>query len=195
MADDLAHLLGPDDHVVLRTRQHWFVLVRRIGVFVLALILALIVYELAQQPDWLDNGFGDWVGYALLLLALVFLVMSFWRIIGWWKETLYVTTTKVAHASGVFNRNIVSTPLVKIDEVLLVRPLLGRMLGFGRLEVADEASGHGKRPLAGLEYLPKAEALYQQITERARHQRMLEGSNREDTDGDGYVDESGPTAR
>ena len=69
------------------------------------------------------------------------------------------------------------------------------MLGFGRLEVADEASGHGKRPLAGLEYLPKPEALYQQITERARHQRMLEGSNREDSDGDGYVDDSGPNAQ
>ena len=102
-------------------------------------------------------------------------------------EAFDLTTSKVVYVSGVLNRKVVSTPFVKIDEVTLVRPLLGRVLGFGRLDV-ENASG-GSEPLAGLEYLPKPAEIYQAVTERARHQRMLEGGGRHDADNDGYVDD------
>src|SRR5690606_5075497 len=111
-----------------------------------------------------------------------------WRVLAWFTERFYLTTSKVVYARGVLNRDVTAIPLVKIDEVTLRRPLIGRILGFGRLEVDNAA--HGPEPLAGLEYLPKPATIYQMVTERARQQRMVEGGHR-DADNDGMVDNHG----
>lgn len=192
MSKDLENLLGSGENIVLQTRQHWFVLVRTAWMYALAILpLALLVW-LVGKPDWLDNDAGTYISYALFAVIAVLVLLVAWRVLEWATERFYLTTTKVVYASGVFNRNVVSTPYVKIDEVTLIRPFVGRMLGFGRLEVDN--AGRGKEPLAGLEYLPKPAELYQAVTERARHQRMLEGGGRDDLDNDGYVDSARPAA-
>lgn len=190
MSKDLDSLLGSGENIVLQTRQHWFVLLRTAWVYLLGFIPLGLLLWLVDKPTWLDNDAGRWISYAIIAVIVVLALLVVWRVVQWATERFYLTTTKVVYASGVFNRNVVSTPYVKIDEVTLIRPLLGRMLGFGRLEVDN--AGRGKEPLAGLEYLPRPAELYQAVTERSRHQRMLEGGGRDDTDNDGYVD---PTVR
>lgn len=186
MPRDLSELLSADEGVVLETRQHWFVVLRSIGVLLLLLALTAVAIWYVGEAGWLENRVGDWIEIALWILATALVAVAAWRVLQWVTERIYVTTSKVVYAHGVLNRNVVSTPLVKIDEMTLRRPLLGRMLGFGRLDV-DNASG-GTEPLAGLEYLPRPVRLYQMIGERSRHQRMVEGGAHRDDDGDGLVD-------
>ncbi len=189
MARDLEQLLGADEGVVLETRQHWFVVVRQIGVRVLGLALIAVAIWYIGEAGWLDNQAGNWVGYAAWIAFAAIAATVVWTLLAWITERFYVTTNKIVYAHGILNRNIVSTPLVKIDEMTLVRPLLGRMLGFGRLEV-ENASG-GTEPLAGLEYLPRPVKLYQLISDRSRNQRMVEGGAHRDDDGDGMADRPG----
>lgn len=186
MARDLSELLSADEGVVLETRQHWFVVLRSIAVLLLLLALDAVAIWYAGEAGWLDNRAGDWISVALWVLFTALLLVTAWRLLQWITERIYLTTSKVVYAHGVLNRNVISTPLVKIDEMTLCRPLLGRLLGFGRLEV-DNASG-GSEPLAGLECLPRPVKLYQMISERSRHQRMVEGGAHRDRDGDGPVD-------
>jgi membrane protein YdbS with pleckstrin-like domain len=188
MAKDLDDLLGADEGVIYETRQHWFVVVRQIAVRLLALALIGVAIWYIGEAGWLDNTAGDWLGYAAWIgFAAVFATVA-WTVAGWITERFYVTTSRVVYAHGILNRNVMTTPLVKIDEMTLRRPLLGRVLGYGRLEV-DNASG-GAQPLAGLEYLPNPTKLYQMISERSRNQRMVEGGAHRDEDGDGLVDRS-----
>ncbi|MCB0878566.1 MAG: PH domain-containing protein [Thermoleophilia bacterium] len=186
MAKDLDDLLASDESVVLETRQHWFVVVRQVIVRLLVLALLAVVIAYVTNADWLDGSVGDWLGRIGLIGFLAVAATVAWTVFGWLTESFYVTTHRVVYAHGILNRNVTTTPLVKIDEMTLRRPVLGRMLGFGRLEV-ENASG-GREPLAGLEYLPQPTRLYQVIGDRARNQRMIEGGAHRDDDGDGFVD-------
>ncbi len=190
MGRDLGELLGSDEGIVLETRQHWFVVVRQIVVRLLVLVLIGVAIWYIGEAGWLDNTAGDYVGYAAWIGFAAVATTVGWTILAWITERFYVTTSKIVYAHGILNRNVTSTPLVKIDEMTLRRPLLGRMLGFGRLDV-ENASG-GTEPLAGLEYLPKPTKLYQIISERSRSQRMVEGGGRHDRDNDGLVDDDAP---
>jgi membrane protein YdbS with pleckstrin-like domain len=186
MSRDLSDLLGPDEHVVLSTRQHPWVLFVDAGAWLLGLVVTGGAIWYSTSAGWLDNRAGGWLTNALWVLFAAIVLVIVWRAINWLVQRFYVTTSKVVYVHGVLQRDVVSVPLVKLDEVTLVRPLLGRMLGFGRLDV-ENASG-GKAPLAGLEYLPRSVEIYRTVTERARHQRLLEGGGHADLDADGLVD-------
>jgi len=187
MARSIDDLLGTDERVVHETRQHWFVLFRLVGLHLLVLAILLWLAISSGNAGWLDNRVGGWVNTAFWVATGIVLVLALWQVLGWWVERLYLTTSKIVYVRGVLDRDVTSTPLVKIDEVTLCRPIIGRALGYGRLDV-ENASG-GTEPLAGLAYLPKPIEIYRMLTERARHQRMLEGGGRDDLDGDGLVDE------
>lgn len=193
MSRDLKELLGADEGVVLETRQHWFVVIRQIIVRLLILLVVAIAIWYIGEAGWLDNRAGDYVSYAAWIGFAIVLATVLWTLLGWITERFYVTTHKIVYAYGILNRNVTSTALVKIDEMTLRRPLLGRMLGFGQLDVENASGGH--EPLAGLQYLPKPVKLYQLISERARNQRMVEGGAHRDDDRDGLVDTAQPAVK
>lgn len=186
MSRDLKDLLGSGEGVVLETRQHWFVVVKDIAVRMLILLLIAVAVWYVGDAGWLDNRPGEWLGYAGWIGFGVVSLTILWTVAGWVTERFYVTTQRVVYAHGILNRSVTTTPLVKIDEMTLQRPLLGRMLGYGRLDVENASGGH--EPLAGLEFLPTPVRIYQTIGERSRHQRMHEGGNHPDRDNDGLVD-------
>lgn len=192
MRSSLRELLGPDEKVHFETRQHPWVLIHDAGVLLLLLLLAAGAAVYAGSADWLNNQVGGWIEIGLWIAFAVIAVLGIIKILGWWTERLYLTNSKIVYVHGIVNHNITTTPLVKIDEVTLRRPLLGRMLGFGRLDV-ENASG-GAEPLAGLEYLPRPTELYRMVNERARDQRRLEGGGHHDDDNDGLVDPAPPAA-
>jgi len=189
MSKDLENLLGKNEEIVLETRQHPFIIMRDAGLVFLTLIVLAIALWGKSRADWLDNTGGKYVGYALIAGLVIAALVLMWRVLGWFTERFYLTTSKVIYARGILNRDVVTTPLVKIDEITLRRPFFGRIFGFGRLDV-DNAAG-GAEPLAGLEYLPKPEKIYRMVTERSRSQRLIEGGHRDD-DHDGLVDEPAP---
>jgi membrane protein YdbS with pleckstrin-like domain len=182
----LAALLGPDEQVILQTRQHWWVLFAVSTKQLLGLVVFAVAIWYARGASWLDNTAGTWVVRVLWVIFAAFVVVLLWKVLTWLVQKFTITTTKVVYQHGVVTRDVISVPLVKLDEVTLVQPLLGRIFGFGRLDVENAAGG--RAPLAGLEYLPKPVTIYREITERARHQRLLEGGGRRDEDGDGLVD-------
>lgn len=193
MPRDLNDLLGPDEHVVLSTRQHPWVLCVNAGPWLLGLLVTGGAIWYSTSAGWLDNRPGGWLTNALWVLFALLVLVIVWKALNWMVQRFYVTTSKVVYAHGLLQRDVVSVPLVKLDEVTLVRPLVGRMLGFGRLDVENAAGG--KAPLAGLEYLPRPVEIYRTVTERARNQRLLEGGGHVDADGDGMVDKPGATER
>lgn len=173
MDDQLRAYLGPDEKIELDTRQHVFVIVDdMIKALALLIVLGAIIWGITKA-GFLDNSVGDWITYLVFAGIAIVVLRLVWTVIGWRHERLLVTSSKVVHISGVLNREVTGTPLVKIDEVVLTQPFFGRMVGYGRLDVENAAGG--KEPLHGLKFIPRPAAVYQELTSRARSQRMLEG--------------------
>jgi uncharacterized membrane protein YdbT with pleckstrin-like domain len=166
--------LGDDgEEIVFQTRQHPIVIVGAILRILLAVLVAAAAAWGVQRVGFLDNDAGLWLQRAVYLLALLYALKALWHIIAWNAERLLISTHKVLHVEGIFNRRVSSTPLVKVDELTVVQPFIGRMLNYGRLMVAGAAEG--EQPLHGLGFIPDPGDVYRMITDNARSQRLVEG--------------------
>jgi len=169
----LDELLGPDEPVVYATRQHLFaVTVAVLKAIIGLLIIAFMIWG-TRQADWLDNRWGHWVRIILDALGVFAVLRGVWNLVAWNIERLVVSTEKVVHVSGVLNRRIRSTPLVKIEAFDVRQSLLGRMFHYGRLEVDSAAEQSG--PLYGLRFVPHPAEVYRVITDHSSARRAYEG--------------------
>jgi uncharacterized membrane protein YdbT with pleckstrin-like domain len=79
----------------------------------------------------------------LIAVALVLAVLLLGRYI-WWRNKVYVVTNlRVMKLEGIFSKSHRDASLDKINDLVMTQSLLGRMLGYGDLQVltANEASG------------------------------------------------------
>jgi len=130
MADTyLNKLLGDKEQIIIVTRQHWLVLAGEIVsetvlsiafIVLIALVATLTVFPLA------------WAG----LLLLVFPLASLWRdVLIWSNRKFVVTTFRVIQLGGVLNKSVTDSSLEKVNDVKLEQSMLGRMLGYGDIEI------------------------------------------------------------
>jgi uncharacterized membrane protein YdbT with pleckstrin-like domain len=129
MADSyLNSLLGEKEKIILVAHQHWLVLLSEIASELL-LSLAIIV---------LTVGLAIFVG-PLALFGLVVLLAplaSLTRDVLIWLNRKYVITNhRVIQLSGVLNKDVVDSSLEKVNDVMLDQSFLGRIFGYGDLEV------------------------------------------------------------
>lgn len=170
--------LNEGEQVVYQSRQHLVLVLAALASVVkvmlfggiAGLIVAHLYLDGRKVGEWLQ-----WLGSAAVMLSLLAVG---WSLLGWYLERLVVTDEKVLYATGILNRHVDSTPLSRIDEMSVRKPLLGRVLNFGRLEV-ENASGQ-MDALYGLGYIPSPEEAYRIVTEGARRERMREGGARVD---------------
>ncbi len=131
----LENLMGKNEQIVLMTRQHWITIVGALlvnGFFVLLLLGIGVV--LSGMLTFLGPLF--WIPLAVTgVLALV----PLWRLLSdWlhWSNDLYVVTNRrIIQAQGVINKHIIDSSLEKINDVVLTQSALGRILGYGDLEI------------------------------------------------------------
>jgi uncharacterized membrane protein YdbT with pleckstrin-like domain len=128
----LEGLLGKNEQIVLTTRQHWITIVGALlvnGFFVLLLLgigaVLLMVFPLL-----------GWIPVAVMgVLCLV----PLWRLVSdwlhWWNDIYVVTNRRIIQAQGIINKHVIDSSLEKINDVVLTQSALGRMLGYGDLEI------------------------------------------------------------
>jgi uncharacterized membrane protein YdbT with pleckstrin-like domain len=79
----------------------------------------------------------------LLVVAVVLAVLLLGRYI-WWRNKVYVVTNlRVMKLEGIFSKSHRDASLDKINDLVMRQSLLGRLLGYGDLQIltANEASG------------------------------------------------------
>ncbi|HYM82652.1 MAG TPA: PH domain-containing protein [Candidatus Dormibacteraeota bacterium] len=127
-------LLATDERIVRRERQHWLWPVQEGARGVWILILGVASFALA----WFANPSGA-LGTVLSWVALVAVVVGAawlaWAILRWRNEEYVITSRRVIQAEGVLNKRASDSSLDKINDAQISVPLLGRILGFGDLEV------------------------------------------------------------
>lgn len=155
---------NPDDYLltterrVIRLRRHWATLLpltlQTFGLLAVALILSNLL-----------QGRGDnlWLVQSLLWYAGFFVVLRFaFHVLEWWVERIVVTDKRFMVTNGIIVTNIGMMPITKVTDLSYVRPLVGRLLGYGTLVV--ESAGQ-IQALNRITFVPRPEEVYDAISE------------------------------
>ena len=115
--------LKKDEKILVVIRQHWLQLV--LPIFAWLIISILIVW-------FLPTG-------TALLIALVAFLFPLYEYINWKYNLWAVTNLRVVDESGFFSRYSKESPLDKINNVEYDQSFLGRLLGYGNVDIQTAA--------------------------------------------------------
>jgi uncharacterized membrane protein YdbT with pleckstrin-like domain len=154
--------LLPGENLVLKDHPHWIVVVKSLLAPIILLIVAVIVDVTAG-----NTGVPN-LQVIVTLAALAIAVL--WLIVVWirWQSTSYtLTDQRIKIETGVFSRQSKMIPIDRVQDCTTKQSLIGRMLGYGRVEV-DAAGAQGAEVL---DHLPNPDVFRDQVfvqTERRR---------------------------
>src|SRR5215213_7862545 len=123
----LEELLGENEKILLETHQHWFVLFGKIFLE-LILIAIIVVGALVAYPFYPMAIYG-------FILVIVPLIGMMSDILVWRNKAYIVTNHRVIQTAGVFSKDVVDSSLEKVNDVKLSQSFLGRMFGYGDIEI------------------------------------------------------------
>jgi uncharacterized membrane protein YdbT with pleckstrin-like domain len=126
----LRKVLGHDEHVLMVVHQHWFVPFGRIF---MALLFAAVVAAVVTAA-WLYMPAQPYLVYAYGL-ALLALPWIWWRIVVWRNHAYVLTNWRIIQMIGVFNKEVVDSLLEKVNDVKTDQSLVGRIFGYGDIEI------------------------------------------------------------
>src|SRR5256712_5299552 len=142
--------LLPGENLVLQDHPHWITVVKSAVVPVVLLVVVAVADFTILGPDY---GFYT-PNLRKVLSALVIAIALLWFIVVWirWQSITYVLTDqRIKLESGVFSRQEKIIPIDRVQDCTTRQSLIGRILGYGRVEV-DAAGSQGAEVL---DHLPK----------------------------------------
>ncbi|MFA7228008.1 MAG: PH domain-containing protein [Melioribacteraceae bacterium] len=117
-----------DEKILFETRKHWFILI--IPFMIPLLLIALTVYVYLK-----DSSISPYF-MLIPLFSFFFLVYKYYS----WKFDLWVVTShRVIDECGVLSINSKESPIDKINNVSYQQSLMGRMFGFGNVQIQTAA--------------------------------------------------------
>jgi uncharacterized membrane protein YdbT with pleckstrin-like domain len=115
--------LKKDEKILVIIRQHWIKLI--IPLFLWLLLSVILVWLLS-------NG----IALILVLLTTIYPAIEY---INWRHNLWAVTNLRVVDESGFFTRYSKESPLDKINNVEYDQPIMGRILGYGNVDIQTAA--------------------------------------------------------
>ena len=144
-------LLAQGERIALRGRQHFLatLIEGRIAwaIFILAVVLLVLVSQLAPDTMDLVRQLFSWLALGLLLVGLAWLGQIY---LNWYMQDYLVTNRRVLKVEGVLKKRSADSSLEKINDAVLEQSVFGRMFGYGDLDIltANEQSVDRYRMLA-----------------------------------------------
>jgi Bacterial PH domain/Short C-terminal domain len=136
-------LLADGERVAMRGRQHVLatIIEGRVAWSILVASLIIVILDaffLSATDDagrLVRDAFG-WIGLALLVISLLWLLKIY---IEWYAEDYVITNRRVMKVEGVLKKRSADSSLEKINDAVLEQSVLGRMFGYGNLEILTAA--------------------------------------------------------
>jgi membrane protein YdbS with pleckstrin-like domain len=135
------NLLSRGEEVVFETRQHWLAVFAQVWLYALLAVIALaVVIWQTSVDDWALRGLLQVIGIVVLLGSLVRIGLVIWA---WQNQEYMVTTRRVIKAEGIFNKTMGDSSLEKVNDAHLTQSWLGRIFGYGHLDIMTAADEPG----------------------------------------------------
>ncbi len=134
-------LLSRGEEVVYETRQHWFAVFAEVWLYALLAVISLaVVIWQTSVDEWQLRGLLQVIGLVVLLGSLVRIGLVIWA---WQNQEYLVTTRRVIKAEGIFNKTMGDSSLEKINDAHLTQSWVGRIFGYGHLDVMTASDEPG----------------------------------------------------
>ena len=152
-------LLAQGERIAYRGRQHFLATLveGRVAwaIFIAALVLVLLVTQLAPDTADIVRQLFSWLGLGLLLIGLVWLGQIY---LNWYMQDYLITNRRVMKVEGILKKRSADSSLEKINDAVLEQSVFGRMLGYGDLDIltANEQSVDRYRMLAQAQSFKRA---------------------------------------
>ena len=138
----VSSVLQQGEQVAYGTTLHWFVYLRAIWLALLALALAVAALVITPDPPELRLVVGGAAAVAALIAVVAWLAAFIKR----WTTELAITDRRVIYKTGLIRRDTFEMNLSKVESVGVSQSILGRLLGFGEVEI--KGTGASLAPLA-----------------------------------------------
>lgn len=131
------HLLRDEGEVIVdEVGKHWVV-------YVLPALIAtgggaLLLGSALWSVDW---------AWLPLLLGLALLLWSAWKALSANLDRFVITNMRVFRVHGVLARSLATMPLGRILDITVVKPMTGRILGYGHFTFESAAQDQGLREI------------------------------------------------
>ena len=136
----LREVLQPGETVRFHTNVHWFVYLKAIAAFLIALVF-LIWFALSDPSS-----------PVLLAVALVFALIGAVLFVPAWLRRLgtevAVTDRRVIYNTGLIRRRSIEINMDKVESVDVDQSILGRLFGYGSITI--RGTGESIEPLWGI---------------------------------------------
>jgi uncharacterized membrane protein YdbT with pleckstrin-like domain len=127
MSGYVESLLGANEKVLVRERQHWMIWVPQfIGFLLITAVIAVASYLLSLSVP------AGIFGLVFIIIPFVVFLRVF---MAWRNEEYMVTNRRIVQTEGVINKSVMDSSLEKINDVVLTQSVMGRMLDYGDLEI------------------------------------------------------------
>jgi Bacterial PH domain/Short C-terminal domain len=140
------NLLSRGEEVVYESRQHWFAIMARTWIWIVAAILALaiLIFLMARQDAFGGSFVDQWLTIIVLMVLLVSIGFIGFAVWDWRNQEWLVTTRRVVRAEGILNKSMADSSLEKINDARLIQSWIGRIFNYGTLDIltaAEEVGG------------------------------------------------------
>lgn len=96
---------------------------------VAAVLILVVALFMMVRPDL---KYAGWLAFLLAMAALAELVRNF---LEWLNEWYIITNRRVMEVKGTINKRVSDSALDKVNDVLLEQSFVGRVLGYGTVEI------------------------------------------------------------
>src|SRR6266568_3402152 len=159
----MAGELLPGENMIMKVHQHWIFVVKSVLIPV-ALLILVVVSDFTFIPSLKVSNLAMFLTLAVVALALLWLIVVWIR----WQSISYtLTDQRIKIESGVFGRQSKMIPIDRIQDCTTRQSLVGRVLGYGRVEV-DAAGAQGAEIL---EHLPHPGTFRDQVFVQSERRR------------------------
>lgn len=156
--------------VIARERQHPAVLVPAAIAALVGAAAPVILIQLVPGQV-LGHATGEPKLVADLVIGVGAVLWFLARMLSWRYRTCTLTTHRIVMASGVLSRLTESIALDRVQDIVVRRPLAGRLIGSGTLEIASA----GRDGVEVLRLIRRAESFQAALLQAIEDHRLLSG--------------------
>jgi len=127
--------LKRDEKVIFQSQPHWVTLV----VPAIATLIAIVIGLAIGGAGRLIEGAASLTGGAGILIGVVGIGYFIYKVVERNNNLWVVTNLRVIDEFGVFSNNSKESPLEKINNVSYSQSFIGRIFGYGNIEIQTAA--------------------------------------------------------
>ena len=151
------HLLREEGEVIVdEVPHHWVVYIRPSLEALLGVAFLVLFAMTSVRAAWLP-----------LLIAVAIFGHAGWVALRHHMDRFVITNMRVFRVHGVFSQSLATMPLSRILDITVVRPLLGRLLGYGHFVFESAAQEQGLRAIRFVARPYERDIAIQRVVQRA----------------------------